>query len=268
MEQEKYSSIPFRLHAASYGHGQQIILAFHGFGQDRSVYQVFDRIVRFTHKLHSFDLPFHGKSQTSLFKEDINKDALKDFFQEYFKINNISYFTLIGYSIGAKFALNLVNFFPEQIERLILIAPDGLKINFWYRLATGTSVSRSLFHYIVRHPGIFYKLADVLTQLKLLHPSVSRFAKSQMADEKKRLLVYNSWVNFRTLNLDIKEIGQTIKKFKIPVEIFLGEKDQVINPESLKPLIKEFSQVQVHMLPAGHFRLVEDTAAYFEKEGF
>lgn len=268
VEQKRSYVRPFRMHVSRYGNGNLAMLAFHGFGQTGSVYQVFEKILGPSYQIHAFDLPFHGQSRMSKFEDGISKEKLRDFFEEYIQANNLTSFILVGYSIGAKFTLNLVNFFPEKIERLILIAPDGLRINFWYQLATSTYISRRIFRFFMQHPGIFLKFADLLTFSKLIHPSVGRFAKSQMADDQIRQMIYYSWVNYRTLNLDIKKLGKVIDQHKIPSEIFLGEKDRVISADAVKPLIREFHHIQVHILPVGHSRLIEDTAEYYEKEGF
>jgi pimeloyl-ACP methyl ester carboxylesterase len=268
VKQKRSDSNPFKLHVSRFGNGDQPILAFHGFGQEGSVYREFEKIVDGTFQIHAFDLPFHGKSSMNLVETGVNKELLKDFFEAYFKLNGISSFILVGYSIGAKFTLNLVNFFPEKVNRLILIAPDGLRINFWYRLATGTSISRRIFRFFMEHPGLFVKFTDLLAFLKLIHPSVGRFAKSQMSDKQNRQLIYDSWVNYRTLNIDIHQLGKVIDLYQIPVEIFLGEKDRVISTDAVKPLIREFHHIKVHVLPVGHSRLIEDTAAYYKREGF
>lgn len=258
----------FRLQVSRYGEGSRAILAFHGFGQDSSVYREFEKIIDSTYRIHSFDLPFHGNSRMDLSEDGIGREMLRDFFTDYFRTNGITSYVLVGYSIGAKFVLNLVNFFPEMVERLILIAPDGLRINFWYRMATGTALSRRVFRFFMQHPGLFLKFSDLLVYLKLIHPSVGRFAKSQMSDEQNRQLIYDSWVNYRTLNLDIRKLGKVIGHHQIPVEIFLGEKDRLISADAVRPLIREFPHVQVHMLPVGHSRLIEDTCEYYQKEGF
>ncbi|MBS0000883.1 MAG: alpha/beta hydrolase [Cyclobacteriaceae bacterium] len=268
MKKMQFSERSFRLFASVTGNGSRKIIAFHGFGQDNSVFRIFHKITDHSYQLHSFDLPFHGKSSMPIRKGGLDKDQFRDFFLDYFQSTAISSFTLIGFSIGAKFALNLVHFFPERIDRLILIAPDGLKINFWYHMATNTWFSRHVFRYFMQHPVIFMKFADMLTVTRLIHPSVSRFAKSQMEDDRIRQLIYDSWVNYRTLNLDIRDMGKVIDRHRIPVEIFLGEKDRVISADAVKPLIREFHHVKVHMLPVGHTRLIEDTAEFYEREGF
>jgi pimeloyl-ACP methyl ester carboxylesterase len=268
MEQDFSLSTSFRMHVSLYGQGSRFILAFHGFGQEGSIFEVFEKVIGSTHQLHSFDLPYHGKSQIPVITDGIGREELKNFFYDYFNSQNINNFILIGYSIGAKFALNLVDLFPERVKRLILIAPDGLTINFWYRVATGTGLSRKVFRYFMRHPGIFLKFTDLLSFFKVIHPSVSRFVKSQVSDEDIRNLIYNSWVNYRTLNLNIGHLGKLIVKHKIPVEIFLGEKDRLINSEDIRPLVREFPDTKVYMLPVGHHRLIEDAAEYYRSNGF
>jgi len=268
LEQKQSPGRSFGMHVSIYGEGPGKILAFHGFGQDSTHFGVFEEVIGSTHQLHSFDLPYHGKSRNPIKTDGIEKDALRNFFTGYFRSNKITSFVLVGYSIGAKFALNLVHFFPDMIDRLILIAPDGLKINFWYRMATGTHFSRRIFKYFMEHPAIFLKFTGLLSFFKLLHPSVSRFVKSQVADPDTRKLIYNAWVNYRTLNLDIRILGKKIEKHKIPVEIILGEKDRVISAEAVRPLIREFPYANVHILPVGHHRLIKDAAEYYRNEGF
>jgi pimeloyl-ACP methyl ester carboxylesterase len=268
LQKNKTISADFSMHSTIYGKGSHSILTFHGFGQDGSVYQAFEKVIDTGYRLHSFDLPYHGKSRIPVNTDGIESKALRDFFGAYFESEDIRSFILIGYSIGAKFALNLVKFFPEMVDRLILIAPDGLKINFWYRIATGTEFSRNVFRYLMQHPGIFLKFGDLLSFFRLIHPAVNRFVKSQVADRASRELIYDSWVNFRTLNINIREIGKLIETHRIPVDIILGEKDRLIDAEAIRPLIRELPMARIKMLPVGHYRLIEDTAEYFMKEGF
>jgi hypothetical protein len=156
-------------------------------------------------------------------REGINRDHFRDFFRDYFEAND---FLIYAYRVQhwGKVCPESRSFFPGKIERLILIAPDGLKINFWYNMATNTWLSRRVFRYFMEHPGLFLKFADMLTATRLIHPAVSRFAKSQMEDDRNRQLIYNSWVNFRTLNLDISRAGEDNRTAQDPGRNFPGRK--------------------------------------------
>lgn len=261
----KYQTI--KLAWEVYGNGDRVIFAFHGFGQNCTVYKNFDKSILKNYRIYSFDLPFHGKSEPQKSDAPITPPALKDFFDKFLESERINRFVIMAYSIGAKIGLNLVKIYPGKIDKVILIAPDGLKINFWYNFSTGNLVSRKIFRWVVYHPTAFFKIADFLSATKIVHTSVTRFAESQMGNLKDRELVYFTWIGFRHLNLDRQELGARINRNKIPVQVFLGERDRIIRPHHIKPLIRYLSGTEIIMLPSGHNTLIESTAKYFRENG-
>jgi pimeloyl-ACP methyl ester carboxylesterase len=80
--------------------------------------------------------------------------------------------TLLGFSLGARIALTLYEANPEKVERLVLLAPDGLKVNFWYWLATQTWIGNKLFACTMQHPGWFLLFLKLLNKLKLVNSSI------------------------------------------------------------------------------------------------
>ncbi len=253
----------FHLHHRSYGSGSGVIIAFHGFGEDAGRYEIFSDRPGNAFTIHSFDLPYHGRDSGRKEQVVITPDHLRSFFTGFFTAHSVHTFTLIGYSIGAKFALNLIQLFPGKIDKVILIAPDGLRINFWYRLATGTILTRALFKWVIYHPAFFFRLAGWLEATRLVHGSVVRFAKSQMGDQEKREQVYYSWTSFRRLNLDLSKLSKCLSEYHIPVDILLGDKDRIIRFKDLKPLLRSLPAPNVIRLPVGHQRLVEEAALYY-----
>lgn len=251
-----------------FGAGEKAMFTFHGFGEDASRFEIFGPVFGKRFSIYSFDLPFHGENKSFQQPEVISRDQLKAFFSVFLEKERIDHFVVVGYSIGAKFALNLIQLFPEKISRVILIAPDGLKINFWYRVATGTGLTRMIFRRIVDRPGLFLRLADLSGSAGLVHPSVIRFARSQMASHQKREQVYNTWTSFRKLNLDLTGLGECIHRHQIPVDIAFGEKDRIIRYKDLKPLMKYLPDAAIIRLASGHQQLVEDTLAYYADQLF
>jgi pimeloyl-ACP methyl ester carboxylesterase len=47
-------------------------------------------------------------------------------------------YLLMGFSLDGRIALSVLELMPAGVSRLVLLAPDGLKINFWYWLSTQT----------------------------------------------------------------------------------------------------------------------------------
>ena len=52
-----------RLHYLKIGAGAKLLVAFHGYGNDASLFTHFDKHLGAEYTLYSFDLPHHGKSE-------------------------------------------------------------------------------------------------------------------------------------------------------------------------------------------------------------
>jgi pimeloyl-ACP methyl ester carboxylesterase len=248
------------------GKGNKNALAFHGFGQDNSYYMPFESIFGDEYTVYSFNLPFHGDDNTSRSGIPATKVILRDFFQDFMNRNGITRFTNIGFSIGAKISLNLLELFPEKIEELILMAPDGLRTNMWYSLGTGSILTRSLFKYFVNHPEYFFRFSDSMSSLGLVHPGIIRFAKSQMNTIEKREKVYYTWMFFRKLHIRKDQIVNLLVKHKIPISVFLGKEDKIILEKHFR-FLKGNDRIDsnITVLDAGHNDLIKETANYLER---
>jgi len=245
------------------GKGKKQAIAFHGFGQDSTHFDCFESVFSKSYTIYSFDLPYHGSHDFTKNDQPINKTALKLFFLKFLESEKITEFMNIGFSIGAKMSLALLEFFPEKIEKMILIAPDGFRANIWYKLATGSKATRSIFKHIVYNPESFFKLSDTMVKMNFVNPGVSRFAKSQMSSEQKREKVYFTWMFFRKLRFSKSMIVNKLMQYNIPLSIFLGEEDKIIQKSQFEFLSENPGiKLQITMVTAGHNNLIEETANY------
>jgi pimeloyl-ACP methyl ester carboxylesterase len=151
---------------------------------------------------------------------------------------------------------------PDRIERALLIAPDGIKLNFWYRLATGSAPARRLFRYTIHNPYFFLKLLDWAGKFRLIHPATGRFALSQMRNDAKREKVYSTWVVFRSLHSRVDQLIAIIRQYKLPVLVFAGEKDSVIGLKPLEEFAGKAENSRLVLLPVNHQQLIDSTATW------
>jgi len=245
------------------GNGIKYALAFHGFGQDNSYYTSFESIIGQEYTIYCFNLPFHGDDKTLKTGIPASKDMLKVFFQNFFEENQVAGFTNIGFSIGAKMSIVLLELFPERIEKMLVIAPDGFRSNIWYSLGTGSRATRSLFKYFVNHPDYFFKFSDSMASLGLIHPGVIRFSKSQMNSLEKREKVFYTWMFFRKLRVSKDRIINLLTKHHIPIFIFLGKEDKIILEKHFRFLQDNVEiDSKITVLPAGHNDLIKETAKH------
>src|SRR5260370_41963530 len=93
-----------------FGNGSEILLAFHGFANHPSDFKVFEPALGTKFKIISFHLPYHGPVPSDLSGKEISysKEDLKQLFKKFFALNSIKNFSLMGYSLGGKIALQLM----------------------------------------------------------------------------------------------------------------------------------------------------------------
>ena len=154
------------LHYEKFGTGPKTLIAFHGFGQDANIFKAYTPQLN-AYTVYSFDLFFHGQSIWNA-KHRLTHHLWAALFKEFLKYQNIAGFDVIAYSLGGRFALSLFRAYPNQISSLTLIAPDGLRPHFWYRMATATRLNRLFFAFLMRNRFTFIGLAKTLNRLGCL----------------------------------------------------------------------------------------------------
>jgi pimeloyl-ACP methyl ester carboxylesterase len=246
-----------------HGHGKRVLLAFHGFGQNKNYWKtVAEALPAHEFTVYSFDLFFHGGSVWPHRDSPISKETLCDFFTVFFQHQQITKFSAAGFSLGGKFALCLAENFTKQIEELWLVAPDGLNANFWYGLATGYTWSRALFKRFIFKPKLFFQLVNVLHSLRLADRSVLRFAANQMSTRAKRSQVYFSWCVFKDLRVDVNALAKSLNTHQVKVLGVSGKYDKVIHTDYLSRFCKKVKSSELVVLEAGHANLLQKLGAY------
>jgi pimeloyl-ACP methyl ester carboxylesterase len=233
---------------------QEPVLLFHGYGQDASVFKDFPG--------YSFDLFFHGKSVWHKGEEPLEKAEWKEMISEFLDNNHIKTFRVLGFSMGAKFALATLEAFPDRVTEIILLAPDGIKTSFWYSLATYPVALRRFFKGMISNHSRFFRIATIAKKLGLIDKGVLRFVETQMDSEEKRKRVYYSWVVFRHLKFDLDAIAGLIDKNKIKLRLFVGRHDKIITATNMHAFISKVPGAEFEVLDAGHNNL---TKAYYQR---
>ncbi len=174
----------------------------------------------------AIDLPFHGKTE---WKEGLNF-SMED-------LNAISLsvaghtdlpLTIMGFSLGGRMALSLYDDIPQKIDKLILLAPDGLKVNFWYWLSTQTRLGNRFFAYTMKHPGWFFGLLQLMNKLKLVNASIFKFVKHYIGDINVRQLLYQRWTTLRKIKPQLSSIKSNITQYKTKIRLVYGIHDRII----------------------------------------
>lgn len=254
--QYKQSSVHYRYG----GKGSKLLCCLHGYGETAATFDFLNSHLGEEYSIIAIDLPYHGATQW--------KEGLQFSVQD---LNNIvravfadrghapdARFTLMGFSMGGRAALCLIESIPQQIERVLLLAPDGLKVNAWYWLATQTFIGNRLFRFTMYYPGWFFSLLNIGYKLGMINLSVYKFTRHYIHDAAIRHELYNRWTCMRRISPDLRHIKQNVQQFQIPVRLLYGQYDRIILPQPGERFRKGIEQwCTITMLPAGHQVLQE-----------
>lgn len=253
-----------KIHFQQFGEGKELLFAFHGFGEDGSSFAPLNFSLGKKYKIIAIDLPLHGKTEWDK-KEIFYKNDLAEIIKQFLQKENTNEFSLLGYSLGGKMCLSLVEFFPKQIRKIILLAPDGLKENIWYNVAVYPKWGRDLFKYFIKKPKIFFGMANFLKSVSLLPSSLHRFVFQQMETEEKRQLVFDVWTNIADFSVNKKLVKQLLNENDIELNLFFGKYDKVILPKFGEHFKRGLKYCKMTVLEKGHRLIDEDLNMVLEK---
>lgn len=245
------------------GTGSETLLVFHGFGQDHSAFEALTAQLGQRFTIYSFDLFFHGKSEWGYGEEPMTKSFWKELIHAFTVQNEITEFSLMGFSLGGKFVFATLEALPDQVRSIFLLAPDGIKTSMWYSLATYPLALRLLFKSMILKPGRFNAIVRMAKALRLTDKGIIRFAESQMNTEAKRKQVYFAWVVFRHLTFDMKAVASLINTHSVELIMLIGKHDKIITAENMKKLLSRVKNYQLEILDTGHNGLVRESVKVF-----
>lgn len=254
-----------KLHYRIWQGGQAYLLAFHGFGQKSDEFATLAKALAPNYSLIGIDLFYHGNSYWPEAEQALTQDYWQKLLHAFLSELSIDRFSLAGFSLGGKLVLASLQAFPERIDHIYFIAPDGIKTSFWYSLATYPHWARRYFRRLVDKPQQFFRMASLLRKLNLVDKGIIRFASSQMNTPDKRQRVYNSWVVYSKLRFSMPQIAKLIRKHNIGLSMFLGKYDRIMTLENMTRLLQHLDEYSLEILDAGHNTLINDTARYIHE---
>jgi pimeloyl-ACP methyl ester carboxylesterase len=243
------SSFHYRL----FGKGPQLLFCFHGYGRDSYTFGFLAKELGNKYTLVALDAPHHGDTKWD--NPVFHPRDLVSILQKIRKQLNkeITKFSLLGFSMGGRIALHLTQVLPEQIERVVLLAPDGLKFNFWTWFSTNTWIGHKMFEYTINHPKWLLRSMNFAERYRFLRKSIVNFVRYYIDDHEERKVLYRRYIIMRKFKPHLNYIKKTITKNKIKVRMLFGSYDRIIHSESGERFIEKIEQyATIKIIDAGH----------------
>ncbi len=223
----------YRLFAETFGQGPEPLIAFHGFGQHAGIWRVFEDVLSDKYTVYAFEHFHHGRSSYPPNKRKsapFSPDTWRALMDSFLAQQGIDTFSLMGYSLGGKTALQTLEMFPERVNRLVLPAPDGVIESGWYRFVSRNPAGEFLYKSFINKPEVLFGVMKGMAKLGVVSEKEYKFATGQLDSEEKRKLVYYTWRSYALLRPHLGAIKQTINRRRIPAHILTGKHDTVLNP--------------------------------------
>jgi pimeloyl-ACP methyl ester carboxylesterase len=242
------------------GNGSKILLCLHGFGEEAESFSFLEKHLGNAFTIYAVDFPWHGQTQWRRTLSFPTKGMIEVIRMMIDDFDNKPVY-LLCYSMGGRVGLSLIERIPQQIAKAVFLAPDGLKVNFWYWLATQTWLGNGLFRYTMKYPYWFARLVNLMKQFGWINTSVAKFVHTYIDDTKMRDDLYYIWTTMRKFRPHLKKAKQNIREHQIPVHFIFGEYDRVILAENGYQFQKEAEPwVKVDVIKSGHQLLKEKNA--------
>jgi hypothetical protein len=141
---------------------------------------------------------------------------------------------------------------------VVLLAPDGLKFNFWQWFSTHTWLGNRLFDYTIDHPGWLLRLIDFSQRIGLLNKNLAGLVHHYLDDREERLILYRRWIIMRKFRPHLSSIKKIISKNKIRVRMLFGQYDRIIHSAGGHSFLEKIeTYASVKIIEAGHDLLRE-----------
>lgn len=268
-------------HTISYqvfGKGPRLLFCLHGYGESGLEFAALGEQLGNEYTLVCPDLPLHGKTRWT--DESFEVDDLYSLLMALAADTTLSAYTtpgttapgpgttpagrfsIAGYSMGGRLALSLAEKYPAELAELILIAPDGLKINFWYWLTTQTNSGNRLFRKTMQRPEWLFRAMETARSLRLLNQSIYKFTHRFLDDPRQREDLYARWTFFRHFRPNKKHLQHLIRINRLRTLLFFGKFDRIITGRLGTRFAKDMgNETSIFLLEAGHRLLKPSNAA-------
>jgi pimeloyl-ACP methyl ester carboxylesterase len=269
MSSQSFSHKDLSIHFTKFGSGSTPLFAFHGFGRTGQDFELFEPYLSEKYTVFAFDLFLHGNSPFSadrIESNPIKETELQLFFQAFTAHFDISTFSLMGYSLGGKVALSLLQLFPDSIKEIYLLAPDGIVLNRWYNFTSKSAIGRALYRVITNKPAPYFALLKILKKSGIIREKMHTFLLENMKTKEKRQLVYDIWLTFSSIKPNIKKIQNSIIKNNISCHLFFGKHDNIIKPKIGKNFASKLpNNATFHLINCGHVLIREQTGQLIQQ---
>lgn len=212
------------------GEGNTTLILLHGYGEDKSSFHALLQALGRQFTCLSIDLPFHGDTQWPE-NQPCSPEQLSDLLQALLLSESRAShpLALLGYSMGGRIALSLIQEGRLPVSQAWLLASDGFSEHPLYWIATHTRWGNHWFESVMKNPRPFLTWVDRLQQAGLIHSTKATLTHRYLEEASTRKALYQRWTALRRFRIQNKRLQEQVKKQNLRLMLIYGEKDKLIS---------------------------------------
>lgn len=234
----------------AFGSGKRCMIAFHGFADRGSLWEVLSPSLRDQFTVYAVDLPHHG--QTHWPSGTFHADDIRDVIDKIKSLHQVESYTLSGYSLGGRIVQHVVEQKHNDVDALWLFAPDGVSTLGVYDMTRLPLWLRRLGQFALKRPAWFFLILKTARKTRLITQFIYEFTYNHLHTDERRQRLFNVWISMRAFQFSKKTIASSFSKLLIPTVAFFGERDEVIPPCSADELRSYIPHVKTYTVEDGH----------------
>lgn len=229
------------------------LVTFSGYSDAAQAYKVLNPVFEAAHYcIIAIDMPHHGN--TIWREKKLIYNDLQNILSTILAKENIKKFECMGFSYGGRLILSFLEDFAPRIERLWLLAPEGL-VSKWVSAAGSLPLwLRKRLTMWLQKPEKFLLWVEKLTKWGLIPTFTRSFLRFHLSSLQRRQRMFTFWLahdEFKLKNL-------SYRLSLLPTEVFLGEKDELFPPRKMQKYLKPFKNIRLHLIAGENHQILNE----------
>ncbi|ALK87894.1 alpha/beta fold hydrolase [Limnohabitans sp. 63ED37-2] len=224
------------------------VVLLHGFGSSLQTWDAWAEGLAATHRVVRIDLPGSGLSPPDP-AQDYRDERSVQMLVALLNDLGLKRVSLVGHSMGGRIAWTFAAKFPERIDKLVLVAPDGYaSFGFEYGQAMEVPATLGLMRHVLPKPLLRMNLKAAYAQPESLSDAVTtRYHDLILAPGARQAMLD------RLAQTVLQEPGPLLRQIRVPTLLVWGEADAMIPVSNARDYLQDLPDSRLVSWPAvGH----------------
>ena len=248
-----------KIHCLRFGEGPHLLIALHGYGDRARLFAILEGALTARYTVVAFDLPFHG--QTAWPHRTFTKADTLAIVRQIMEREGKARLSLMGYSFGARVSQAMLPDLLPQLDKLYLLAPDGIRTKGMSAAVRTPMWARTLFFHLLKKPQWFLRLLELGRSLRIVPPLILHFLSFNLTRPERFQRAFGCWFALDSFYLPRHRIKAIWRESGLPVDIYFGTKDEMIHYKTVKKMVEGVRNVRIFRMNAGHRLIGENLRA-------